>query len=85
MFIQGPSRYRKGDHNAISDDSGQKYKRSKMRTRWDGKLVGIDEWEPEPTQLRIRARYENPAVRDTRTQTIDSDLAEPSFNPAGLV
>jgi hypothetical protein len=85
MFIKGPSRFRPGDHNVISDDSGQKYKRSKMRTRWDGKLVGIDEWEPEPSQLRIIPRYENPAVRDTRTQTIDSEMAVPSFNPAGQV
>jgi hypothetical protein len=85
MFIKGPSRYRKGDHNAVSDDSGQKYKRSKMRMRWDGKLVGADEWEPEPSQLRIIPRYENPAVRDTRTQNADSPLAVPPFNPAGQV
>ena len=33
--------YKSGSHNAISDRSGQKYKRSDMRIEWNGSLAVV--------------------------------------------
>lgn len=75
--------YKKGDHNAISDDSAQKYKRSDMRLTWDGKLVGKDEWYPKHPQLTIRPIPDRPAITNqTRTQDSPTNLLVPSFNPS---
>lgn len=75
--------YKKGDHNAISDDSAQKYKRSDMRLTWDGKLVGKDEWYPKHPQLTIRPIPDRPAITNqTRTQDSPTNLLAPSFNPS---
>ena len=40
----------------ISDDSGQKFKRSEMRKTWDNKWVHCSEWEPRQPQDFINAR-----------------------------
>lgn len=76
------NRYVKGDHNVISDDSGQKFKRSEMRLNWKGHLVhAATEWEPKHPQLTIRGRKEQIAVTNgTRTQGEDSDLIDPPFD-----
>lgn len=80
MFIRGRSKYIKGTHNALSDDSGQKYKRKDMRLTWDNKLVGVDEWEPKQPQLTIRPRPDSPAVRDqTRVGNRTEVMEVPSF------
>lgn len=81
-IIRGRSRYRKGDHNSLSDFSGQKYKRSAMRLTWDGKLVGKNEWEKKETQLIIRPRIDRPAITDqTRTDDQDEVLLDTPFFP----
>lgn len=86
MGIIRKDRYVKGTHNSISDDSGQKYKRSSMRLTWDNKLVGIDEWEPKQSQLIIRPRRDDPGIKNqTRTQELNETLLDPPFNPAGGV
>ena len=66
--MTGPSvnRFVMGDHNVISDRSGQKLKASQCKYTWDGLLVGIDEWEPKQPQLDIRGRDEQIAVPNTR-------------------
>ena len=61
--------YIAGDHNVISDYSGQKLKRSECRYTWDGWLVGIDEWEPKQPQLEIKGREEKIMVSDTRPRS----------------
>lgn len=63
--------YRAGDHNVLSDDSGQKFKRSECRLGVPGGLqagllVQKDEWSPRHPQLDIRPREEHIAVRDAR-------------------
>jgi hypothetical protein len=35
----------------ISDRSGFRYKRDRMKKEWTGALVGWDEWEPKQPQL----------------------------------
>jgi hypothetical protein len=43
----------------ISDRSGFRYKRNRMKKEWTGALVGWDEWEPKQPQL-----YPLPKVGD---------------------
>ena len=79
-------RYVKGTHNAISDRSGQKYKRSDMRLEWTGALVGKDEYEEKQPQLTIRPPVDRPAITNqTRTQGADPALEVATYNPAGGV
>lgn len=76
-------RYIAGDHNVISDLSGQKYKRKDMVFTWNNLLVGKDEFEPKQPQLTIRGRKEQIAVTNgTRTQREDPPLLDPpiTFN-----
>jgi len=78
--------YIKGDHNVISDDSGQKFKRSEMRYTWDGKLVhALTEWQPKHPQLNVRGRKENIAVKDTRTQRKDPPVLNPPISGANIL
>lgn len=73
------NRFISGDHNVISDISGQKFKRSEMRFNWKGQLVhAATEWEPKHPQIDIRGRKEQIAVTDgTRTQGDDPGLLNP--------
>lgn len=77
------NKYVRGDHNVISDISGQKFKRSEMSFNWKGQLVHtLTEFEPKHPQLTIRGRKEKIAVTDgTRTQGEDPPLQDPPFNP----
>ena len=81
------NRFVKGDHNVISDDSGQKFKRSEMRYTWDGFLVhALTEWQPKQPQIDIRGRDEKIAVTDgTRTQKADLPLLNPPITPDQMV
>ena len=76
-----------GDHNVISDISGQKFKRSEMRFNWKGQLVhAATEWEPKHPQIDIRGRKEKIAVTDgTRTQSDDPDLLDPPITASDLI
>ena len=76
------NRYVRGDHNVISDDSGQKFKRSECVFTWDGKLVHrATEFEPKHPQIDIRARTEKIAVTNgTRTQGSDPALDVAAFD-----
>jgi|APSaa5957512535_1039671.scaffolds.fasta_scaffold343947_2 hypothetical protein len=86
MGIVRRDRYVKGTHNSVSDDSGQKYKRSDMRLTWDNKLVGKDEYYEKQPQLTIRPRPDSPSIKNqTRTQGQTETLEVPSFNPEGQV
>lgn len=86
MAIITRDRYLAGTHNAVSDDSGQKYKRKDMKLTWDNKLVGADEWEPKQPQLNIRPRTDRPAITNqTRTEDSPTTLLDPPYDPAGGV
>ena len=58
--------YLRGQHNVISDDSGQKFKSGEMRMTWDNKLVHVSEWEAKHPQLTIRPRSDKQSVRNAR-------------------
>lgn len=81
------TRYRRGDHNAISDISGQEFKRSEMVFNWKGQLVHrLTEFEPKHPQLTIRGRTERIAVTDgTRVETADPPLQDPPFGPSDII
>jgi hypothetical protein len=81
------SRYIRGTHNAISDISGQEFKRSEMCFNWKGQLVDrATEFEPKHPQLTIRGRTEQIAVTDgTRTEASDPPLLNPPFSPSDMI
>lgn len=58
--------YIRGQHNVISDDSGQKFKSGEMRKTWDGKMVHVSEWEEKHPQFTIRPRADRQSVRNAR-------------------
>lgn len=81
------NRFATGDHNVISDISGQKFKRSEMTIDWRGLMVHrATEFSPKHPQIDIRGRTERIGVTNgTRTQSEDPPLQDPPFNPAGMV
>jgi len=81
------NRFVAGDHNVISDISGQKFKRSEMRFNWKGQLVhGATEFEEKHPQIDIRGRKEQIAVTDgTRTQGDDLPLLDPPISGSQLL
>jgi len=81
------NRFVKGDHNVISDISGQKFKRSEMRFNWKGQLVhAATEFEEKHPQIDIRGRTEKIAVTDgTRTQGEDAPLQDPPITGDDLI
>ena len=81
------NRFISGDHNAISDISGQKFKRSEMSFNWKGQLVHTaTEFEPKHPQIDIRGRTERIAVTDgTRTQSDDPALLDPPITGSQLL
>ncbi len=59
----GPKDYLKlGDHNAICDECGFKFKASELRKRWDGAMVCKIDFEVRHPQDFIRAIKDNPSV-----------------------
>ncbi len=81
------NRFVKGDHNVISDISGQKFKRSEMRFNWKGELVhAATEFEEKHPQIDIKGRKEKIAVTDgTRTQSDDPNLLDPPISGSQLL
>lgn len=66
------NRFVSGDHNVISDRSGQKFKRSECKFTWDGFLVAKHEWEPRQPQDFIEGRDEDISVEDARPRQADT-------------
>ena len=81
------TRFISGDHNAISDISGQEFKRSEMVFNWKGQLVDrVTEFEPKHPQLTIRGRTERIAVTDgTRVEQADPPLLDPPLGPGDML
>jgi hypothetical protein len=81
------NRFVSGDHNVISDISGQKFKRSECCFNWKGQLVHrLTEYEPKHPQIDIRGRQEKIAVTDgTRTQGDDLPLLNNPIGPSDLL
>ena len=60
------SKMKLGDHNAISDRSGKKFKASEMRLQWNGLYVHKSEWEPRNEQDFLKGHPDDQSVPWTR-------------------
>lgn len=66
--------YRHGDHNAICDLCGGKYKFSELRKNSDGLYVCHKDYEPEHPQERVRGRADRQRVAVSRPEGSDRFL-----------
>ena len=62
MKVGARDYYRHGDHNAICDSCGFKYKASELRRRWDGFYVCDADYEERHPQDLIKPRKEKSSV-----------------------
>lgn len=63
-----------GDHWAISDISGFKFKASEMKRlsgEQRGLLVHESEWNPAHPQLKIKGREDDQSVQNVRVRPVD--------------
>ena len=80
MSFDGRADYlRLGDHNAICDVCGWKFKASQLRERWDGLMVCEADWETRHPQLDLRAIPDQMRVPWTRPDTV----VDANGNPVG--
>ena len=84
MYVRR-DRYISGTANALSDQSGFKYKRKDMQMTWDNHLVGVDEWEAKPPQLILRPRAERVYTPDPRPDNNGNTVAGPAFTTSDYV
>jgi len=63
-----PHKYIPGDHWAICDECGLKYRRSEIRKRWDGAMVCKKDWEPKHPQENVRVRVDRIKVDHARPE-----------------
>lgn len=67
--------YRHGDHNAICDSCGFKFKFSQLRKRWDGLYVCSKDWEPRHPQEMVRGIPDRQAVPVSRPEKSNTFLS----------
>jgi len=60
--------YNAGDHNAICDSCGRKFKASDLKKRWDGLYVCSDDWEPRHSLDFVRSHPDKITVDWNRPQ-----------------
>lgn len=60
--------FKSGDHNAICDSCGRKYKASTMQMRWDGLFVCPDDYEVRHPQLSLRVHADKQTVAISRPE-----------------
>lgn len=73
----GADTYEAGDHWAICDVCGFKYRRSELRQRWDRALVCNKDWEPRHPQELVRAKKDRVKVADPRSEGADQFRTSP--------
>lgn len=59
-----------GDHNAVCDSCGRKFKASTMRKRWDGMFVCKEDWEIKHPQLSFRVKGDKQYVENPRPEPV---------------
>jgi len=60
--------YNAGDHNAVCDSCGRKFKASDLKKRWDGLYVCSDDWEPRHSLDFVRSYPDKITVPWNRPQ-----------------
>lgn len=71
--------FKKGDHNAICDRCGFKFKASQLRKTWDGFYVCQEDWEPRHPQDFLRGVKDDPSVPWTRSEQTDVETDTSSW------
>lgn len=66
-----------GDHNAICDVCGRKFKSSELRTRWDGALVCARDFEYRHPQQRVRDKADKITPEKVRVPIDDRTSTAP--------
>ena len=64
---------KKGEHNAISDRNGFKYKSSEMRKEWNGLMVHKSEFELRHPQDFVKGVKDDQSVPWTRSEGADTE------------
>lgn len=64
--------WRIGDHRVIDDITGFKIWASEARKQWNGSLTDEKNYSPRHQQDLIRARRENPGVKNARPEPPDT-------------
>ena len=70
-----------GDHNAICDVCGFKFKASQLAKRWDGFMVCEKDWEQRHPQDTLRVKPENTTVPWSRPEASDQFVVPAPANP----
>ncbi len=77
--------YERGTANALSDQSGFKYKRNRMMKEWTGALVGADEFSPKHPQLTLRPRTDRQYTPDPRPENNQGQTLGPIINSSQYI
>ena len=72
--------FRMGDHNAICDGCGFKFKFSQLRKDWQNFYMCHKCWEPRHPQDFVRAVKDRQSVPVSRPQNLTNFVAETSWN-----
>lgn len=72
--------FRMGDHNAICDVCGFKYKFSQLLKNWQNLYVCKKCWEPRHPQDFVRAVKDRQSVPVSRPRNLTNFVAETSWN-----
>jgi hypothetical protein len=73
-----------GDHNALCDVCGFKFKASELKRRWDGYMVCDADYEQRHPQDLIRLRPERTAVPWSRPYPTDQFVTVAPVDPNSL-
>jgi len=71
--------YRSGDHNAICDRCGRKFKASQLKKTWDGFYMCAKHWEERHIADFFRGRPDDQSVPWTRSEPADNYLTDRAF------
>jgi hypothetical protein len=84
MKLHEDTHFSAGDHNAICDVCGRKYKSSDLRKRWDGLLVCKRDWEVRHPQDYVRARKDKITPNKLRPKD-DTNFIRPACTTRSAV
>ena len=68
--------FKLGDHNAICDICGFKYKMSELNETWDGYMACSKDWNPRQPQDFVRGSQDNQSVNPSRPDPTETFIPE---------
>jgi len=70
-----------GDHNAICDICGFKYKMSELKETWDGYMACSQDWNPRQPQDYVKGVQDNQSVEISRPDPPNVFVPESETGP----